>query len=400
MDARHIGHGLAEIPGHDGRVVVRTHVSTSRVFVDERGVRDGVITVQLDSSVGGHGGRVAGRGSGIQRVLTLDGQVLGSPGHEVDSVRETQVVGVLLVQRAHNEVGLLQGLHLVDVHVAGSLAHQHTLIIVDNHVVSQGLNRGQGGGQSAGGVIGLIPLDDVGQHNFAGHFLRRGDQQILPAAQTEVNLHVIEGQGGHGQGNTRIFAEEEGQRQVEITASAEGLTLTNRRGHGGNLTNHGVVTGQLGGRDAEVVVEVQPSGVELLNREFVEGDCHLLHQIVHEVVGPTDGIRGTSVVTVGARGALQTDTGDLHAQPDVQHVITATIDRGGELLVKAGSARHVTQADGHEGEPVGLLHTANEIGDGHGTTIHIGGQIIESSEINESDGGGNTRLARHYNGKI
>lgn len=148
MVTSRLGDGVGEVPRVDEGEVVRSVSETDRVLIEERGEGDRVrrreegrdeTSVTEDRGESGVVGLVVTISAG---ELGLERVVTGLEGEDDKGVREANVEA-----GARGEI--LEGdglslLDLVDEDIARGITHLDTLIVVDNSVVSIGLNIGEG----------------------------------------------------------------------------------------------------------------------------------------------------------------------------------------------------------------------------------------------------------------
>ena len=140
-------------------------------------------------------------------------------------------------------------------------------------------------------------------------------------------------------------------------------------------SDHGVVSGLLGGRDGEGGPEVELGGLDLHGNKVVEGDGDLLDKVVHEVLDPE--------VLVGGSGGDDWG-GDL--EPGVEEVVSGTGHSHGPGVAEVSGSTSRGKDDRDLGEPGGFNVLSDEISDSIISTVKVGLEGIEGSKIDESRG--------------
>lgn len=305
------------VPGLDVRVVVGAHlVETLGVLVDEGGVLDGVggLVLGLDGA-GGHKLELAG---GVVRPFTGGGAVAYGEVEGLDSVREADIVAGLGVG-ARGVGGHGGGLHLLDQDITGGTGHLLTLIVGHDGVVGPDANILEvGGGGDVGEVVnGGLATNGGGDGGVDG-------QDFVPVAEGELDSHIVIGQGGSRQSDTRVPGEEEGEGHVEGVLGEGGLGQDGGGGLGKdvNVTNHILVTLILALGEGEGGPEVEVVVVEASGDEVVEGDAALLDKVMTHIVSPAN---------KDARNGGK--LGESAPEPGLEEVVTSAGDGDGPVVV-------------------------------------------------------------------
>jgi hypothetical protein len=387
------------ISGDGLGVVVRLHVGevltgdgskTGGVLVEEGDVVDGGLAVE---GTGGLSGEVTAVVPGekistgtVEETSTgsVGGGVTGSLAkteHErLDAVGETDVV---LGGSTNGVAGDRGGLHLLDGNVPGGLAHKSTLLVGDNSVVGPdtSLEEGEGGRGGEGGRVGSSNLNIVGGVE--------GREELGGSAHGEVDAHVVVGKGSSGEGDSGLPGEEEGEGKLKAVGDGsvksvkeDGILSVG----GGGLdtgTDHGVVTGLLGGRDTEGGPEIELGGLDLHGNKVVEGDGDLLDKVVHQVLDP-------EVLVVSGGG----DDRGRDLQPGGEKVISGTGDSHRPGVSEIGSAGSGSEHDRDLGEPSGLDVLTDEVSDSILSTVKVGLEGVKGGKIDE--GRSNVRCIRRH----
>jgi hypothetical protein len=176
---------------------------------------------------------------------------------------------------------------------------------------------------------------------------------ILPAevaevVELEVDTHLVVLEGDQGEGKTRVAAEPELERDVEsvlggtvldllrgvgLTSTAVTITgnttLLDDVGELGDVTNHLGVTGLLTGLLGELVPDVEPVTIVLINALTTDLELNGLDEEVTNPVEPTE--LGTRAVR-GEEGYLGESGLEVHTVDQ----ITVTLDGTGDLLTPVG----------------------------------------------------------------
>lgn len=379
--------GIREVVRGDPHVVVGTHGVPRSVLVPElsEGVRVGTFTRVAGTrgldrlSISGADKVKGERGlGGVIGALTTEStlgeeterDVLSHIKQRNDGVGEPEVEGLGVHVGKDGGGGSLV---LSDEDITGGITHLVTLILMDDGVVRESLGADKSGGGSTGGGS-IRPDGDIidggGVESTSGVRSGEDNDELGEVAEDVVDLDVVEGEGGGGERDTRVFSEEERERdhargtitnRVAERGSGKSVGVTTEGGHGGDVTDHVVITSLLGRRDLVLADNIEVVVVELLDDKLVECDLALLDKIVHEIAAPSN-TGGRAVRR--ASGGLETDAGDDRAEPSVEDVVTGPVDGGGNVLgAEIGGSRDVTKRHGDEGEPVRLLDGRDEEGD-------------------------------------
>jgi len=201
--------------------------------------------------------------------------------------------------------GLVAGeLNLLDEVFVGDLGEAAALVGVEEDVVRVkrgGLERG--GRDGAGGVVA-----------------------IRSSTELEVDLDLVVLESDEGEGESGVTAEPELEGNVEIKLGDE--TLGDNLGEGGDVTNHVLVANLLALSLGELVPDVHPVTVVLVNALAANLDLGVLDKIVAEVVEPAE--FSTS------RGGINLGDGDLKV--NTRKKITITGDGACYALAEIGRA--------------------------------------------------------------
>jgi len=384
--------GGGGVPGlHEGEVVAAHIGETLGVLVHQRGLGDGVGAGEVagEEQVGAIGGgrAHAGRGRGVVRPVGLDRGVLHREEQHLDGVREADVVG----GGVGGVVGLGRGcLDLLDQYVARGTGHALALVVGHNGVVGPHLHIGEvhvgageiGGDRGAtGGVHGGAATGGC-QH-------LPGVQQVVQAAEAEVQAHVVVGKGGGGQRHTAVAGVEEGEGQVEGLGGKYQAGVDQVAGG----TDHVGVADLLGAGCGEGGPEIEQEVIEARGDEVVEGDAGLTHQVVGHVGCPReedlrvvyrcDSIKSNGLLD-GASGGRGCDLGEGEAQPGVEQVVARSGDADRPFLPESGCSRCPAKNDGYLREPRGFARLSHKVGGGVGATVHILLELVVCGQINET----------------
>jgi len=351
--------------------VIRTHLSeTVGVFVDERGLKNGINSarrVEIDNNTA-----INGRSSGVVGPLRRACRVANGEEESLDSVRETDVVAWLGV--GGGSEGLTWGsLNLLNENVAGSTAHLFTLIVGDNGVVGPNLSLANGG--STSDQISNLSGSTGDSTSKRSDVIN--DKKLGPIAEAEVDAHFIVGKGGSGKSDTAVTSIEERKGKIE----SEGWnsdTSGVRASEVIEITNHVVVTVALASGNREGSPEVEMVTVEPRGDKVVEGDAALTAEIVHQIAGPAETTIGSELIT-----GSQSDSRNSRTEPRLEKIITSTRDCDTPLITESGLTRCAGKDHGNLSEPRCLANFADEVDSGVRATIHVFLYLIESSEIDE-----------------
>ncbi len=302
--ALHAGHGVARLqhravppvrvverllalPGvHDG--VIARHVAVALHHPHQ--LLTGVVEVQLDLVGGGSDGLTASELQHINQVLV---------GHlgELAALIGIQVDVVHIQRRSHQALGV--------------------------HAVADGVGVGQGGG--------VVPA------------------QVAQVVELQVDAHLVVLQSNQGQSQTRVAAEPELQRDIQgilgcalahrlqgvglaahAVAVAVDAALLDHVGQLGHIAHHLGVTGLLAGLLGQLIPDVQPVTIVLVDALATDLNLHGLDQVVAHPVQPAE--LSTRAVSGqdghGGQSGLQIHTVDQ---------ITVALDGAGHLLGEVGS---------------------------------------------------------------
>ena len=280
------GDGRSGVVGfHEGEVVAAHVGKTLGVLIDERGLGNGVRAreVARQEEVGSIGGARAHSGGlcGVVRPVGLDGGVLDGEEENLDGVGEADVVA----GSVGGVVGLRGGgLYLFNEDITRGASHSLTFVIGDNGVVGPDLYVGK---VSAAGVA------DVGAGGGASGKVEGGasadggldipsSQKIIKTAECEAATHVIVREGGGGEGDTAVSAEEEGKGEVEHLGGKDKSGVNEVAGS----TNHVGITNLFATGHGEGSPEIEEEAVETSSHQIVESDTSLTDKIVGKIGGP------------------------------------------------------------------------------------------------------------------
>lgn len=411
--------GVGEVVRSDPHVVVGTHGVPGSVLVPELGERVGISALTRVTSTRGLNGLTS---SVVKSERGLSG-VVGALATEDTAGKETEGHVLSHVEERNNGVGEPEveglGVHvgkdgrrsslvLSDQNITSSITHLVTLILVDDGVVSKGLSPGKRRSGSTDGVS-TSPDNNVtdggGGVSTRGSGTREDNDELIEVAEDVVDLDVVERKSSSGERNTRVLSEEERERdhagssitnRVAERRTSKSISITTKRSHGGNVTDHVVITSLLGSGHLVLTDHIEVVVIELLHDELIEGDLALLDKIVHKIPAPSNTGSGPPRVT---NGRLETNAGDGGAEPRVKNVVTGPVDRGRDVLgAEIGGSRHVTKRHGNEGEPVRLLDGRNEKGHRSRATIKERLELGVSSKIDEGCGrsSSSSSSSRHF----
>ena len=369
------------VPGlHEGEVVDGHVRQTLGVLVVDRDLSQSVRggrRVEGDTSRGGDGG--CGR---VVSPFSLVGGVLESKEQSLDRVRKVDV-NAGGVAGAVDRLRVV-GLDLFDEQVAGSLAHEFTLVVGDKGVFGPDLDVGQsnvGVAQVRGRGVG----GDTTRANTAND---GGDvvdnQEFSPVAEVEAQLHFVVGQSSRGEGNTGVAGVAVGEREHQRGRGDDQTVVGGANSVGvvvqqGDVTNHVLVTNTLGGGDGEGGPEVKEVVIETHLDQIVKGNGGFLQQMVHQITSPTN----TGVGTEPSRLLVNGHRGEGDTEPVEQEVVTSTGDVGVPLNVELGGLVQ-RQGRGDNREPGGLGDTTDKVRDGLGAAIHVLLGLVVRSQIDET----------------
>ena len=346
--------------GHVGVVLVGLHLVEIASLADG----EAVVAVQLDQ--GSHHGVLASHAlyasQGVSRLghgpvppIGVVERLLALPGvHHVVIARHigialhhphqllTGVVEVQLQLVGGGVDGLspseLQHLNQVLVRHLGELA---TLISVQVDVIHI-----QRAGHQVGGIHAVA--DHVHVVGAVGGGIV--PQQVLDVVELQIDTHLVVLEGDQRQSQTRVAAEPELQRDVEgvlggtgqQVAGHVGLTagtvvvarltsLDDQVGQLGHVTHHLGVAGLLARLLGQLIPDVQPVTVVLVDTLSANLELHPVNQVVPHPVQPAE--RGTRAVSGleghGGQGGL-----NIHAVDQV----TIALNGAGHLVAETGVA--------------------------------------------------------------
>lgn len=311
-----------------------------QVEVGTRALGEAVVTVQLQQSIGNHvaGTRSVGeQGGGVNNgrgvVVPVVGTRLGdNPDQLLDGVVQRQLDGV--GTRAHAlGTGVLQLLNQV---LVGQLSEAAALVRVQEDVVNpqRGVGQVGGAGAAGNGVLGI---------------------------ELDVDLDLVVLEGDQGQSQTDVAAE------PELEGNEDGLS-----GSLGNiLANHGLETSALARWQRQLVPDVHPVGVVLVDALTTDLDLNGLQQAQTGVglVGDTAGLDWQIGLQVDTVDQI-TVAGDLarDAATEANGTVEGLLDGlHGEVGVTA--VNHLEEGDLRVTRQVNILGTVgNELEE---TTTHF-----------------------------
>ena len=154
-------------------------------------------------------------------------------------------------------------------------------------------------------------------------------EALLGGAQLQVDLHLVVLQGDQGQSESGVAVEPELQGNVQSLALdhniAAGLVLGGVH-QGGDVTHHVGIAQLMTGGLGQLIPDLQPVAVVLIDTLPTDLDLHALHEHVAQPVQPTE-----SLVVA------DNHVGQLHAQVGAVDQITIAGDSAGDLLVPGSS---------------------------------------------------------------
>ncbi len=181
--------------------------------------------------------------------------------------------------------------------LVGHLGELTTLISVEVDVVNE-----ERGSDEAGGVNTVT--DDVGVRGNLGSIL---PAEIAEVVELEVDTHLVVLEGDQGEGKTRVAAEPELERDVQsvlrgtvldllrgVGLASTAVTITGNTtllddvGELGDVTNHLGVTGLLTGLLGELVPDVEPVTIVLVNALTTDLKLNGLDEEVTNPVEPAE----------------------------------------------------------------------------------------------------------------
>ena len=259
--------------------------------------------------------------------------------------------------------------------ITGSITHLDTLIVVDDGVVGKGLNTSQMRRLSINGEPVNILNDGV--NGDSGNCSRIDHDQFLPVSEVVSDLDIVEREGSHWEGNTRILTKEEGEGDRQ-KSTADREAWTDWAGIRAEHTDHVLVTDTFGSTDTELIVVIEPVVVELLDLEVVELDLDVTNEVVHQVVYPSN-------ASVSSRySAFEADSRELGSQKHGKDVISlARKGKRSFARSEVGARANVAEGDWDMGEPIGLLNASYEPSDGIGATIEKTFKLTKSGKVDK-----------------
>jgi len=277
---------LLALPGVDDGVITR-HVRVALDNPDE--LLNGVVEVELDLVGGGSDGLSTSELEDIDEVLVGDlGELAALIGIEVDVVN---------IERSSDEA-----------------------LGVDT--VTDGVSVGEGGG--------VVPAE------------------VAEVVELEVDTDLVVLEGDEGESKTRVAAEPELEGDVEsvlrgavaddlrgvgLTADAVSVaadtTLLDDVGELGDVTNHLGVTGLLAGLLGELIPDLEPLAVVLVDALTTDLELDGLDKVVANPVEPAE---------LGTRTVRPRDDNRGESRLEIHAVdqITVTLDGAGHLLGEVG----------------------------------------------------------------
>ena len=336
--ALHAGHGVARLQGGaipPVRVVERLlalpgvdHVVIARhegiALHNPHELLTRVVEVQLDLVGGGVDGLTTSELEGLDQVLV---------GHlgELAALISVQV-DVIHVERGGHQVG---GVHAIADHVGV-------------------------------GVLGsVVPAE------------------ILQIIELQIDAHLVVLEGDQGQGQTRVAAEPELQRDVQsvLRGASEELgrgvglaasalvvailtTLHDQIGQVGHVTHHLGVAGLLTGLLGELVPDVQPVTIVLVNALTTDLELDVVDQIVANPVEPAE------LSTRTVRG-LELHLGQSGLQVHAVDQVAVALDSAGHLVTEARVAVEGILNGLHREVGVTAVHRLEESDLGIARQIHV-----------------------------
>ena len=218
--------------------------------------------------------------------------------------------------------------------LVGDLGELTTLISIEVDVVNE--ERGSNETSSVNTVT-----DNMGVAGVLGSIV---PAEVAEVVELEVDTDLVVLEGDEGEGETRVAAEPELERDVEsvlrgtvlellrgvgdtittVTVTRD-TTLNDHVGELGDVTNHLGVTGLLTGLLGELVPDVEPVTIMLVNALTTNLELNGLDEEVTNPVEPTE----LSTRTVGGE---EGDLGESGLEVHTVDQITVTLDGTGDLL--------------------------------------------------------------------
>ena len=264
----------------------------------------------------------------------------------------------------------LQGLNEILVRDLGELA---TLVRVQVDVVHI-----EGGGLEIRGSHTVADCVVV-----AGNLRRHVPAEIAEVVELEIDTHLVILQGNQGQSQPRVTAEPELQRDVEsvsggavhLLVGGVGLatgtviiarltTLHKQVGQHGHIANHLGIAGLLPRLLGELIPDVHPVAVVLIDTLSTNLNLHGLDKIVSHPVEPAE-------LSTRAIRRLQSHLGQSRLQIHAVDQITITLDGAGHTLAEARRAVERVLNGLHGKVRVATIHHLKEGNLGITRQIHI-----------------------------
>ncbi len=173
--------------------------------------------------------------------------------------------------------------------------------------------------------------------------------EVVQGVELQVDAHLVVLEGDQGQGQTRVAAEPELQGDVQgvhggaagddlrgqglatvavVVASA--AALVEQVGQLRHVTNHLGVAGLLARLLGELIPDVQPLAVLLVDALATDFDLHILDDVVADPVEPAE--LGTRAVA-----GLELHLGQSRLEVHAVDQITVALDSAGDLLAEVRS---------------------------------------------------------------
>ncbi len=253
----------------------------------------------------------------LGRVVEVQFDLVGAAGHALGT-SELQLLNQVLVADL-GEAAALIGIQVDVVHVQGG-AHQTAL----GHAIADHVGVGGAG-------VGVVPA------------------QVAQFVELQPDLHLVVLQSNQRQGQTRVAAEPELQRDVQGVLrgavahlgggvrlhvagaiSIATLTALHQQVHQlRHVTHHLGVTGLFAGLLAQLVPDVQPVTVVLVDLLTANLQVHVVDQVVTNPVEPAE-------LSAAAVSALQSNLRQGGLQVHTVDQITVTADSALHLLAEVG----------------------------------------------------------------
>ena len=318
-------------------------------------LRETVVAVQLD--LGNNRGVLAGKtlnsGDGVARLksgavepvrvverllalVNIHGAIAGNEGVALDNPDELLarvVEGHLdLVERGSDRL-VASELELLNEVLMGNLGEAAALLGVEVDVVDV-----EGGRDKASGVDALLDSGDV------------GPAEVAELVEVNVNLDLVVLESNEGEGKASVAVEPELEGDVEsvlrgtraalrggmglttkavIIATTIGADLSEGVNQLRDVANHLGVTGLLASGAGQLIPDVEPVAVVLVNALTTDLDLDILDEIVADPVEPAE--LGTRAIR-GLQGNLR----ESGLEVDTVDEITVAADGAGNTLTKVG----------------------------------------------------------------